>query len=310
MLSGATMGTTYSIQVAGLTESDKTSLARAVEAELGAVNSAMSTYIPDSAISRFNRSRSTEWFEVPSGFVEVATEALHIAKASDGAFDPTVGPLVRRWGFGPDNQESPPTSQQLSAILESVGHHFFEIRDKPPAVRKTTPELEVDFSAIAKGYAVDQLAAIVREMGYRHYLVEIGGELSVSGYRAQDLPWRIGVEQPASDGTDIKASLALSGGGVASSGDYRNFREAGGRRISHIIDPRTGEPVAHGLAAVTVVANTTMHADGWATALMVLGAQRGMAVARRHSLAARFIEFQDGQFRVSASPLYRQLRTD
>jgi len=308
VISGATMGTTYSVQIPDLSDRDQQSLHKDIEAELQAVNDAMSTWQPNSSISQFNQHPDTNWFDVPVSFAEVALAALEIAEASDGAFDPTVGPLVKRWGFGSDqDQPIPPQPDELERLQSAIGYQHLQVRLQPPAVRKRIPGLEVDFSAIAKGYAVDRLAGIAEEYGYQNYLIEIGGELRIAGYRQNTSPWHIGVEQPAADGSDVQSSLKLTGGGVASSGDYRNFREAGGRRYSHIIDPHTGAPVTHGLASVTVVSNTAMRADGWATALMVLGAERGREYALRHSLAARFIDYKEGQFSVSSSELYDQL---
>lgn len=305
------MGTTYTVQVPGLTESDRNSLSAAISDELSSINQAMSTYQPDSAISQFNRSTDTSWFAVSAAFAKVTAAALQIATASGGAFDPTVGPLVQRWGFGSaDEQAIPPSPEELQHLMGRVGYRHVQVRTNPPALRKNKPELQLDLSAIAKGYAVDQLAALVEQAGYDNFLVEIGGELRVNGLNDAQKPWRIGVEQPAEDGTQTGSSLALTGGGIASSGDYRNFRQTQGKRYSHIIDPQTGQPVEHGLAAVTVVANTAMHADGWATALMVLGPGRGREYAEQQSLAARFIESANDRFTVTASALYRQLPTD
>lgn len=303
------MGTTYQVRVPRLKENDRSALQIDIDSELLRVNQSMSTWQEDSDISLFNNSRSTDWYNVSESLAEVTLAALQIADASDGAFDPTVGPLVMRWGFGHHNGESsiPPSQEELSQLLATVGYQHLAARIDPPALRKNLPELSIDLSAIAKGYAVDRLAAIISRYGYQDYLVEIGGELRVSGYRDSELPWQVGVEQPAQDGSEIHTSLLLTGGGVASSGDYRNFREVEGKRYSHLIDPRTGVPVNHNLAAVTVVANTAMHADGWATGLMVLGAERGAEYAARHSLAARFIQHSDARFSVSTSALYRQL---
>ncbi|MEM7255986.1 MAG: FAD:protein FMN transferase, partial [Pseudomonadota bacterium] len=279
-ITGPTMGTTYTLLVPGLSDADHTTLSNAVAVELQNINQSMSTYQDDSAISQFNRSRDTDWFTVSDAFASVTAAALQIAAASDGAFDPTVGPLVRRWGFGAgDDQPIPPPADELQQLLKQVGYRHLQVRADPPAIRKNFAGLQLDLSAIAKGYAVDRVAELTAQLGYDNYLVEIGGELRVNGRSEQNKPWHIGVEQPAADGTETQSSLALTGGGVASSGDYRNFRRAQGKKYSHIIDPVAGQPVQHGLAAVTVVANTAMHADGWATALMVLGPQRGREYA-------------------------------
>ncbi len=310
IVSGNTMGTTYAIKVPGVTSAELSPLKLAAEAVLADINAAMSTYQPDSAISRFNNSEKTTWFEVPVSFVVVADAALQVARQTEGAFDPTVGPIVQRWGFGAsEEQPIPPPAAELEQLRAMTGYRHLQTRLSPPAVRKSIPGLQLDFSAIAKGYAVDRLAQLVSDQGFEDYLVEIGGELRVSGNNQQGEHWRVGVEYPDADGTSVKSALLLNGAGVASSGDYRNFRQADGARYSHIIDPRTAAPVTHNLAAVTVVANNAMYADAWATALMVLGAEQGQQVASARSLAALLVQRQNDEFSVLRSELFSQLRT-
>jgi thiamine biosynthesis lipoprotein len=311
LITGNTMGTTYTVRVPGAAPPVIERIKNEIEQTLADVNAAMSTWQPDSVINQFNSSTSTDWFDVPASFTVVADASIQIAEQSHGAFDPTVGPMVQRWGFGStDEQSIPPTADELQQLKAVTGYRHLEVRLQPPAVRKSIPQLQLDFSAIAKGYAVDRLAQIVRNAGYTSYLVEIGGELRISGHNANSEPWKIGVEYPDADGTSVQSALFLNGGGVASSGDYRNFRNAAGRRYSHIIDPRTAAPVSHELAAVTVVANNAMYADGWATALMVLGAEQGQQVAAAHSLAAMLVEGRESRFAVLRSELFSQLRTE
>ncbi len=309
-VSGNTMGTSYTVKIVGITSQDLAAVEAEIAAELIAINAAMSTYQSDSVISRFNRSGATSWFDVPQNFVEVANAALLVAQQSGGAFDPTVGPLVRQWGFGADDaQQLPPSDSELEQLLAFVGHTQVEIRMEPPAIRKKVAQLELDFSAIAKGYAVDQLALIIESHGIDDYLVEIGGELRVSGDNADGEPWRVGVEYPDADGVTVQSGLLLNSGGVASSGDYRNYRQIGDTRYSHIIDPRSGAPVTHNLAAVTVVADSAMLADAWATALMVLGAEQGRRISESKPLAALLVQREAEQFIVQRSELFSQLRT-
>ena len=311
LITGNTMGTTYTVKLPGVEPPMLERITNEIEQVLADANAAMSTYQPDSVISQFNHSNSTDWFNVPASFAMVADASMQIAELSGGAFDPTVAPMVQRWGFGSsDEQAIPPSPDELQQLKAVTGHRHLEVRLQPPAVRKSIPQLQLDFSAIAKGYAVDRLAQIVRDAGYTNYLVEIGGELRVSGRNAANNRWKIGVEYPGTDGTSLQSALFLDGGGVASSGDYRNFRNAAGRRYSHIIDPRSGAPVTHHLAAVTVVANNAMYADAWATALMVLGAEQGQQAAAAHSLAAILIEGRENGFAVRRSELFSQLRTE
>ncbi len=290
VLTGATMGTTYSVIVPRLKSNDQDRLKADIESALDRVNSAMSTYQADSSITGFNTSVSTHWFDVPADFALVADVANTIAQATNGAFDPTVGPLVKRWGFASDEVDRIPDDDEIEALLQRVGYKNLHIDTGKPALRKSISNLTVDLNAIAKGYAVDLLAASVGSFGYTDYLVEIGGELRASGSNAAGERWRIGIEQPEvlPSGATSKG-LYLSEGGVATSGDYRNAFESDGVRYSHIIDPRNGYPVRHSLASVTVVADSTMLADGWATALMVLGPDDGLKLADQLSLAGFFI---------------------
>ncbi len=312
VLTGDTMGTTYSVIVPQLKASDHEALRAAVEAALLRVNSAMSTWQGDSAISLFNEDTGTDWVEVPADFTIVAAAAVELASASGGAFDPTVGPLVKRWGFGKGQSDELPTAEEVTAIVQRVGYRHLQVDTDNNALKKSRGDLQIDLNAIAKGYGVDLLAAEVEAFGYSNYLVEIGGELRVKGRNADNDPWRIGVERPAVDVTKLAADspslgLLLESGGVATSGDYRNAFETDGVRYSHIIDPRSGYPVSHGLASVTVVANTTMQADAWATALLVLGPDEGLALAEKHRVASYFIVRESQGFQTFASTEFAKI---
>lgn len=307
VLTGATMGTTYSVIVADLKRTDRDPLKIAIDTALRDINDAMSTYQEDSFISRFNASGSIEWFDVPAGFVVVTDAALQIAAASDGAFDPTIGPLVKRWGFGKEQSKSIPSPDEIALLLQQTGYENLSLDAKNLAIKKNYSDLQLDLNAIAKGYAVDQLAAEVEALGYTDFLVEIGGELRVSGSNTDGSPWRIGIETPDASGNST-AGLYLSDNGVATSGDYRNTFEHEGNRYSHIIDARNGAPVTHRLASVTVVADTAMLADGWATALMVLGPDAGMEIAEKLEIACLFIvRDQRQEFSISRSSAFRLL---
>ncbi len=291
-LSGRTMGTTWTATWHGSRGNTDEVPASVVADELprllDRVDRMMSTWRDDSEISRFNSASSTDWFAVSHDTMRVLRRALEIAAQSDGAFDVTVSPLVALWGFGVDGQRPAPDEQQVAAAIRRVGWQKLEVRTDPPSVRKSEPEVTVDLSAIAKGYAVDLLGIYLDSIAVAGYLVEVGGETRVQGARADGSPWRIGIEQPLAGQRRVRRVLTVSGEtrSIATSGDYRNRRNVGGRVLSHTIDPRTGHPVEHSLAAVTVVAEDCMTADALATTLMVLGPVDGLAHARRHGVAA------------------------
>ena len=295
VLRGSTMGTSYSVQLAEVPASlDAEALQRRIDALLAEVNGLMSTYQPDSELSRCNASPSTDWVPVSAELARLVAEAQAIGAASGDAFDITVGPLVNLWGFGPEvKAEQLPSQQEIDAALARIGHAKLAVRLDPPALRKQRPDLYLDLSAIAKGYGVDRVAALLEQAGIANALVEIGGELYGHGQNGRGEPWRIAVEKPDPLARRVFRVVPLLDRGMATSGDYRNFFELDGRRYSHSIDPSTGRPVMHALASVTVLDESTARADAWATALLVLGPERGYALAQRLGLAALLIE-RDG----------------
>ena len=299
-LSGSTMGTSYSVQVADPPPSiDGAALQRRIDALLADVNGLMSTYQPDSELSRFNSSRSTDWFPVSAELARVVDQAQAVNAASNGAFDVTVGPLVNLWGFGPDlKADQLPTQPEIDAALANTGHDKLQVRLDPPALRKALPDLYVDLSAIAKGYGVDRVAELLAGEGIANALVEIGGELNGRGHNGRGEPWRIAVERPDPGARSVFRVVPLRDMGMATSGDYRNFFTLDGKRYSHTIDPTTGRPVVHSLASVTVLAESSMQADAWATALLVLGPELGFDLAQARGMAALLIS-HDGE-RLSA----------
>jgi len=285
-LSGSTMGTTYRISVAGCPlRNCATELDARVTTRLEELNQALSHYREASALSNFNRTAQTDWQPVPEDLAVVAGAARNIAARTGGAFDPTVAPAVDLWGFGPtEPPQTVPTPAAIEAVRMQVGYAAFEVRPTPPALRKARAGLQLDLSALAKGYAVDQLSLLLEAANVRDYLVDIGGELRVAGAR-YGAPWRIAIEPPQDD-LGIDYIIAPGPAAVATSGDYRNFYRLNERRVSHTIDPRTGEPVSHTLAAVSVVAVSAMEADALATALLVMGPEPAARFAREESLAA------------------------
>ncbi len=292
------MGTTYSVKVTDPPANLRLeALKAAIEDRLDALNASMSTYQSDSELSRFNARGDTGWFAVSEALAIVVAEALRVGDLTGGAFDITVGPLVNLWGFGPETRpEKVPSDEELEQALSRVGRHHLEVRTPSPALRKAIADVYVDLSAIAKGYAVDEIAQLLESMGVESYLVEIGGELRVRGLNARGEPWRIAVEVPSPGQRAIKRVIRPGAGGVATSGDYRNYFEQDGRRYSHTIDPSTGRPIDHRLASVTVVHPAAMTADALATGLMVLGPEAAFDVAQRFDLAVFLITKTDAGF--------------
>ncbi len=290
-LTGAIMGTEYLIKVIDLPEQfTLMQLDGDIAQLLRGIDASMSTYRDDSELSKFNAAKTTEWVAVSEDVVEVVEHALETSRITGGAFDITVGPLVNLWGFGPDQHpDRVPTEDQIQAEKARAGYQYIHVRKEPPALKKDKEDIYLDLSALAKGYAVDQVADYLESLGIADYMVEIGGELRLSGRNERGMPWRIAVERPTPGVRDIFNVMQLESNGVATSGDYRNYFEQDGQRYSHTIHPRTGKPIDHRLASVTVIAERCMHADAMATALMVLGADEGLALAREQGLAAYLI---------------------
>lgn len=297
-LTGSTMGTGYTVKYRHASDVPSVETIHAeIEQQLAEINQSMSTYDVDSELSRFNRSDSTGWMPVSTPLYTVLAAALEIGRQSKGAFDITIGPLVNLWGFGPENRSQDiPDAEEIAATLERTGHDKLMLDEIGRAVRKMRADVSVDLSAIAKGYAVDQIAAILERHGIEHYMVEIGGEIRARGVNAQQMPWRIGIDKPQTQGHAVQRVLALDNAALATSGNYRNYFMIGNRRYMHVIDPATGWPVEGRLASVTVQAETCMLADAWATALLVLGLERGLVMAEQLGLQALFIVDRGGAF--------------
>ncbi len=280
------MGTTYQVKIFSqpFSESEWVRLRAKIDSALIAVNQQMSTYEPASEISRFNNFKDTTAFAVSPDFANVVSEALEISLKSDYTFDITVAPLIDLWGFGKNgNRIVPPSESELSDILRNIGSkNLGIIRGK--ALKKRIPSLQINLGAIAKGYGVDVVAKILFNEGLKNYLVEIGGEVFARGLNDRGEYWKIGIDNPdfaSLPGQDIQAILQLNDNAVATSGDYRNYFEYEGKIFSHTIDPRNGKPVSHNLASVTVVAKNCMQADALATALMVMGREKGLSLIEK-----------------------------
>lgn len=288
------MGTTWTVQWSEPDAGDPTDLRAALVQALARLVAQMSHWAPDSDLCHYNRAPPGSWSPLAPEFATVMREALAVAGACDGAFDPTAGPLVDAWGFGPPGPRTrAPSAAERVAAQARVGWQRLRMVDD----RLLQPGgIALDLSAIAKGYAVDRLVALLEARGIAHYLVEIGGELRGQGCKPDGSPWWVALESPPGAALP-ETVLALDGLAVASSGDYRRHADYDGTRCAHSLDPRSGVPIAHGLAAASVVHASAMSADAWSTALGVLGLDEGMALAERHGLAARFVQRHgDGRF--------------
>ena len=298
-LRGTTMGTTWSLVYAAPGEAVEADVLQAqLEAELLAINAALSTYIPDSEISRVNSAATRTPQRVSDRFATVLTRALEIGELTGGAYDVTVGPLVELWGFGrTDTLDRVPPERAIEAARARVGAADLAWNPRSRELALAA-DMAIDLSSVAKGYAVDRLAAIVESAGVDSYLVEIGGELRAAGERPGGGPWRLAIESPSLASRGVLEALRIGSAAVATSGDYRNFFEVDGVRYSHLVDPRSGYPVTHDLVSVTVVAADCMSADAWATALIVLGSEAGMALAREQELAVYAVSRVGDEFAV------------
>lgn len=295
---GATMGTTYHVTLVADEEKplaiDPVVIQSAVDAELKQFNQQMSTYIPDSELMLFNVASINEWHSLSQPLFDVLSLSKVISQRSGGAFDITVGPLVNLWGFGPDRHEDEiPDVQAINEIRAVMGYQKLELEERQ--ARKAA-NIEIDLSAIAKGFGVDKVADLIERNGVNNYMVEIGGEIRVGGVNAQGNSWRIAIEQPSLSQQGVHKIVELSEVGMATSGDYRNYFEKDGKRFSHTINPVTGYPIEHALASVTVIAKTAAEADAWATAINVLGPEKGMEVANREQLAVYMIVKENDGF--------------
>jgi len=287
------MGTTYTVRVIyeGTAPLDTAAIHQAIEEELDAVDSSMSTYRADSELSRFNASTSTDDFEVSPPMAAVLREAIEIGKLSDGAYDITIEPLVRLWNFGVNasDERTVPSDQAIQERRKLVGQNHLSVSPQRPIIKKDIPKLHVDLSSIAKGYAVDRVAERLEREGIDRYMVEVGGEVRTRGNNRQGRPWQIAIERPIKGARQIYRVVPLNNQAMATSGDYRNYFETQGHHYSHLIDPRTGKPIAHHLASVSVIADRCAKADALATAMIVMGPKAAMQLAESQQIAASFL---------------------
>lgn len=302
--SGPTMGTTYTVKFYTTENIKKPSdLKGGVDAALVRVNKLMSTYDPNSELSVFNKLPANQFSNISEDMAYVIDKALLISEMSGGEYDITIGPLVNLWGFGPGNREDKVPSQVLIDEAKSrVGYHYLKLDG-----RKLTKEKDiyVDLSSIAKGYGVDMVAQVLQGRGVENYLIEIGGEILSKGVKVDGTSWKVAIESPAGGHGIVERIMSITDIAVATSGDYRNYFEKNGVRYSHTISPNTGRPITHRLVSVTVVDKTTTMADGLATAITVLGPEKGFEFAQKNGIAAYLLIKTDFGFEERPSDAFK-----
>ncbi|MCG4455617.1 FAD:protein FMN transferase [Pseudomonas sp. MMS21-TM103] len=302
---GPTMGSTYSVKyVTGEGVADGLILKAETEAILAEVDQQMSTYRDDSVISAFNRAPAGSCMAAPAGMLEVVRMGLQLAEESGGAFDPTIEPLLNLWGFGPQARvERVPTADELAEARRHSGYRNLRI-DGQRLCKDV--DLQLDLNSMAAGYTVDKISVRLAELGVANYLVEVTGELKAVGKKPDGQPWRIAIEAPLDDQRVAQRVLQLDGYGISTSGDYRNYFEENGVRYSHTLDPHTGAPITHKLAAVTVADSSALRADGLSTSLMVLGPEQGLAYAEQAGIAAFFVTREGTGFVTRGTTAFEQ----
>ena len=305
------MGGTFSVKIVtskdeletpGLHDVDRT-----LRSTLDRIEGLMSTWDRDSELSRFNRSTSLEPFTVAPETFGVFKWSLEVGSVTGGALDVTIGPLVDAWGFGPTAPRSSlPTDAEIARLRQAIGPDKIELNPESLTVRKTRPDVRCDLSSIVPGYAADRLWTELAGRGFTDFLIDVGGEVRTRGRNETGVPWQVAIERPT-QGSAVQRLVPVSNLAITTAGDYRKFREVDGQRVAHILDPRTGRPLTHRLASVTVVDELAVRADAFDTALMVLGTDEGMALATKLNLAALFIERTDEGFSERATPRFEKI---
>jgi thiamine biosynthesis lipoprotein len=308
-VSGRAMGTTWSVKFVPPTQVlTPASVERAVTERLEELEQIFSTYRPQSEVSRFSASTGTDWVPVTAEMAHVADASRRLSALTKGAYDVTVGPLVRLWGFSAERRsDSLPTPGEIAAARRWVDWRALEVRTTPPALRKTEPRLNVDFSSMAKGFSVDAISELLATVGAIHHLVRIGGDMKARGAIAGRDGWRVGIERPVDAVGEVANVVTLNSQALSTSGDYRNYIKIGQRQYGHIIDPRTGEPASSSLAAVSVVHTACASSSALATALFVLGPEEGFRLAKTEGLACVFFIRTGASVIQRATPAFEAL---
>jgi FAD:protein FMN transferase len=301
-LSGEVFGSYYSIKYVS-----KDLPAAQFKEELGSFfnsfNDEFSTYLPHSVVSKLNLAAANTQIDVSERFIEMLGLAKNLHQETEGAFDPTISPVVKAWGFGGGAEKKVPSTEDLKEASAKVGMNLIQWDSRTKKAWKTKDGVMLDLNAFAPGWAADLIGNILEKKGIHHFMVDISGEILIKGEKAQENPWIIGIEKPSeSPGKGVQLALRMENGAIATSGDYRQFFDAEGGRKSHIIDPRTGSPVEHRISSATAITSSAARADAWGTAMMVLG-KKGMELAEKHNVKVYLLEAEGlGEFEHIMSP--------
>lgn len=308
LLEGKTMGTFWRVNLAGIDSTSALAIKQRIQQQLDLDDQELSTWKKDSALSRFNQCQGTDPQAISENMADIVTLSLRIGKKTHGAMDITIGSLVNLWGFGPHQQPNKTPSQvDIESVRALTGlQHLTVIQTgKGQWMQKNLPELYVDLSTVGEGFAADHLARLMEQQGINQYLVSVGGAVVARGQNGEGNPWRVAIQKPTDRENAIQAIVNLQGQGISTSGSYRNYYELDGKRISHVIDPKSGRPIDHQLVSATVIAPTALEADGWDTALMVLGTEKAKALAIQEKLAVYLITKQGEGFTSWMSPQFK-----
>lgn len=302
-LNGHTMGTTYRVTLEQPSTKIKP-LKNLIDQKLDKINQLMSTYINDSELSKFNALQSTECQKLSKETLFVIKSAVNVANQTQGKFDVTLAPLIEIWGFDKKNTKNKiPSQTVITNLLKQTGSNKLHFGTQ--CIAKESPNLSVNLSAIAKGYAVDEIAKLIHQQGINNYLVEIGGEVANMGVNVKGKPWTIAIESASSKKRSIQKVIMPKGLGIATSGDYRNYFEKDGKRYSHTINPTSGYPITHALASITVLHHETMLADAYATAMMAMGSEDSLNFANKHKVPIFMLVKTENGFKEVYNELFK-----
>lgn len=303
-LSGNTMGTQYNVKYVPPTSLSPEVLQQEIDSVLLHVNKLMSTYDPNSELSLFNKTESTEHYSLSSETLLVMQEAFRIGHLSGGVLDVTLDPIISLWGFGDQGRPNRvPSEDQIKEAQAKSG--IDKVLLDETGATKLNPDLSINLSTIAKGYGVDVVGELLLAKGIENFLVEIGGETLAHGKKNNDVAWRIAIEKPVSNERAVQRILSIENKALATSGDYRIYFEENGVRYSHLINPKTGKPISHNLVSVSVISDTCMTADGLATALNVMGHEKGLFLANNEGIAALFMIKEGNEYKEVASEAFK-----
>nr|WP_321271395.1 FAD:protein FMN transferase [uncultured Tolumonas sp.] len=297
---GRTMGTFYGVKVVGDFPGGQQALQTQVDSLLKHYNDEISTYDPNSSLSKFNQQQTTAPFPVSQDMADIVISAVRVGQRTQGVLDVTVGPLVNLWGFGPDKRPVKiPTDAQITAARQRVGIQrlHVDVSADHAELRKDIPTMYVDLSTVGEGFGADKVADFLESRGVHNYLVEIAGASRSRGVNAKGEPWKLAIQKPTDELDEVQAIVKPDGRAISTSGSYRNYYELDGQRYSHIIDPATGKPITHRLVSATVITPTALEADGLDTALMVMGPEKALAFAKQQHLAVYLVIKTDNGFK-------------